>query len=112
MKNIDSPFQTDLFLKLGIGAISMTFVGAFFFLDEKVINSSEKSYQLLKEQGFQSIQIGEHYLFCQKGYAIRRHFKALNPKGEPIEGNICADNSNMPNKIESQIISPIKKTKP
>lgn len=79
--------KVNVFLGLGFSAVLL---GAIT-LDMKA-NDPEKATNILKENGFTSIELGDSTWMCGKGYLIKKNFTAINHKGEAIEGKICADN--------------------
>lgn len=76
--------KTDAFLVLGISAI---IAGGLAFTADA--NSPEKNTAYLQAKGYSSVAIGDYNFWCGKGTPLRRHFKAVDPQGQNVEGDLC-----------------------
>jgi hypothetical protein len=95
--------KTTLFLVIGIVA-----VGNALVYHQNNVNSPENNTEFLQSKGFTSIQVGQFNFFCGKGTKLSRHFKAISPQGEEIEGTLCAGRKFFDDKIETKVISKFK----
>jgi hypothetical protein len=67
-------------------------------------NSDANNIELLKKQGYTSIEMGGYNFFCDEGTPQRRNFVAINPKGQKVEGALCAGRILLPDSIDTKII--------
>lgn len=88
-----------------LGLILALVLGVYLSI---TFNTPEKNEQLLKDKGYTSIEIGSYNFWCPKGILLRRHFKAIDSKGQEVEGSLCGGSFFMSDKIDTK---PINKEK-
>jgi hypothetical protein len=84
-----------------LGFFIFTYLVIYFHAE---FNSPERNEVLLKSNGYNSIHIGNFNYWCERGTPMRRHFKAINNKGQEVNGSICAGNLIYPDEIKAEII--------
>lgn len=98
--------KTTVFLAIGAAAIFAT--GGVL---NAHLNSVERNTEFLQAKGYTSVEIGGYNLLCAKGSTLRRHFKAVNPKGQEVEGQLCAGRALLPDNIDiTSVNSPVART--
>jgi hypothetical protein len=106
MKTMKKLNKTNLFM--GIGLIAFVIGGVLL---QNHFNSPERNTEFLKNHGYTSIHIGGYNLWCPKGSSLRREFTAVDPKGQEVEGSLCAGNLFISDKIDTKITSNTNKPK-
>ena len=86
-----------------LGAIFFIIAGLAVYLNVE-FNSHERNKQYLQSKGYTSIHTGNYNYWCPRGTPLRRHFKAINSKGQEVDGSICAGNWIYPDEINVEVI--------
>jgi hypothetical protein len=97
--------SSSIFNKFNIllGIFFLTLAGLVIYLNAE-FNSPERTKQYLQSNGYTSIHIGNYNYWCARGTPIRRHFKAINSKGQEVDGSICSGNWIYPDEIKVEFI--------
>jgi hypothetical protein len=90
---------------LNFGAIFGIFIFIYLVIYlHTEFNSPQRNEELLKSRGYSSIHIGDFNYLCERGTPMRRYFKAINNKGQEVNGSICAGNLIHSDEINIEII--------